>query len=100
MTSKITTSNRCVGYAKDGQGSDKIKPVVDGRWIFQLMDTQGLPFDMINEMLKEYGLCFDLGGFLVAAVKSGNFSKRRLHALLDDSFPETKQHWMPVLELF
>ena len=58
-------------------------PVMDGAWVFSLMDTQGLPWDFIQHELRLRRWAFDAVGFIQAAWKSGNFSKRRIAALVE-----------------
>ena len=56
--------------------------VVSGEHIFKLMDSNGLPLDLIQELLQEHKLAFGVPGFITAAHKSKNYSKERLTNLL------------------
>jgi alanyl-tRNA synthetase len=53
-----------------------------GETVFKLMDSQGLPFDVICEVLAERGLQFDIVGFVRAARNSKNFSSERIYKVL------------------
>lgn len=44
-----------------------------GSDVFTFMDTYGLPFDSINDILRENNMFFDVEGFIIAAKKSGNY---------------------------
>lgn len=52
-----------------------------GEDVFRLMDTCGVPLDTTRQaILGKAG--FDLGGFIVAARESGNYSEQKLEMLL------------------
>lgn len=61
--------------------------IIKGEFVFKLMDSHGLPFDIILCELKDRGLAFDVMGFIIAAIKSKNFTKKRLTNLLLDHSP-------------
>lgn len=48
--------------------------MVSGRLIFRMMDTQGIDFDILQDMLRERGLGFYVPGLVVAALESGNYT--------------------------
>lgn len=52
--------------------------LLDGGSIFKLMDSHGMPFDLINDMMRERGLAVDFPAFLRAAHGSKNYSKKRI----------------------
>ena len=64
--------------------------VVSGNVIFKLMDTHGLPFDIILCELHDRGLAFNVHEFIISAIKSKNFSRKRLTNLLIDHSPNPK----------
>lgn len=65
-----------VGITEDG------RTVVSGFAIFQLLDTFGFPLDLAEEILKEHNCIFDSHEFIVAALRSGNFSFSKLLSTL------------------
>lgn len=75
--------NYRAGYTKDGV------PVLNGELVFWRMDTIGLPLEIINEVLREHSMCFDVVSFVNAAINSKNFTyqtirKRLREGMLDD----------------
>jgi alanyl-tRNA synthetase len=70
-----------VGYGIDAVTQEQ-RPVIAGEHVFKLMDSHGLPFDLIQELLEENKLAYDVPGFIAAAHKSKNYSKERLTNLL------------------
>jgi alanyl-tRNA synthetase len=70
-----------VGYGIDSTTQER-RSVIDGEQIFKLMDSQGIPLDFIQEMLKDHNLAFDVPGFILAARKSKNYSREKLTNLL------------------
>lgn len=69
------------GYGQDID-TQEIRPVVAGEHIFKLMDSYGLPLDIIHELLAERHIAVDVPGFILAAHKSKNYSKERLINLM------------------
>jgi len=67
--------------------SDNNKSILSGDTIFKLMDTHGLPLDVITEILRRKDLGFDLFGFIKAAKASKNYSKKRIRTILVDNAP-------------
>lgn len=68
-----------------GSGSGG-KPVLDGRFVFWMMDSQGVPLVVQLAWMEERGWGFSVPGFLEAASRSGNWRPERLTRLLRDSF--------------
>ena len=65
--------------------------MIDGREIFKLMDSSGMPLWMIRDMLKERGEAFDVREFVMAARDSGNYQKReRLVSMLMDGVSDER----------
>ncbi len=63
--------------------SDKNIAIVDGAVIFDLVDSKGFPLDIINDLLEENNLGFDVVGFIRKANQSKNYSNPdRLRILL------------------
>ena len=69
------------GYTQEG------RPVLSGSYLFTLMDSRGVPFDMLNEILREQQAAFDTREFIQAAHQSKNFSKECLLKLLKMETP-------------
>ncbi len=67
------------GYSND-------TPILDGSLIFNLVDSKGMPLDLINELMEENKFGFDVKGFIQAAKQSKNYqNKERLRTLLVSS---------------
>ena len=45
--------------------------ILSGEYIFKLVDTYGLPMDMVNETLRERGLGFNVVEFVKCAILAG-----------------------------
>jgi alanyl-tRNA synthetase len=45
--------------------------MIKGEEIFKLMDTSGLPLDIINLQLRDNDMHFEVEGFIKAAIKAG-----------------------------
>jgi alanyl-tRNA synthetase len=56
--------------------------VIDGAAVFRLMDTHGVPFEVIQEELRHRQLAFDVFAFCEAAANSRNWKPSRLVNLL------------------
>ena len=72
--------NPFVGTGTD-IASNASRPVLRGEAVFIMMDSQGLPFDFIMDQCKEREWGFDVLGFVCAAHRSKNFTKKRLRDL-------------------
>lgn len=70
------------------------KRVVNGNFVFKLMDSKGLPLDIILVELREKSLAFDLIGFIEAAIKSKNYSKKKLRSLIESNRPKNDKDFM------
>jgi alanyl-tRNA synthetase len=62
-----------------------ITKILPGSECFRLVDTFGLPFDMLQELMHERNLGFEWLEFCYAAAVAG-WSMRRLKALADEHF--------------
>jgi alanyl-tRNA synthetase len=69
------------GYGQDAVTKEQ-RPVIAGEHIFKLIDSKGMPLDLVQELLQEHKLAFDVYGFIKAARKSKNYSRERLINLL------------------
>ena len=75
--------------------------MIDGREIFRLMDTKGLPLDIICEQLRRRRMAFNVCQFVEESLASGNFTysrikKRLVEAILPDKrgdFEEELDLW-------
>ena len=56
--------------------------ILNGRDIFNLMDSQGIPFELICSILREKNIGFDIKQFAIAAYNSGNYTYDSLKKLL------------------
>ena len=56
--------------------------LLDGKKIFKLMDQEGVPFEVICDILRSKDACFDLRSFAVAAYESGNYTISTLRKAL------------------
>lgn len=72
----------CVGVGVDG-----ITPVVSGSRMFRLIDSIGLPLDIVIQELKDRHIAFDVLGFVRAARDSKNYTPKRLTALFTENRP-------------
>lgn len=70
------------------------KLVLDGARCFTLVDTFGMPFDMMLEVLKERGLTFNWVEFVRAALGYG-WKIEKLRDIVETAFP--KKECPPVL---
>jgi alanyl-tRNA synthetase len=64
------------------------KVVLSGTEIFKLMDSHGLPLDLINDMLRDNNMGFNVLEFVQAAYKSKNFKRDRILRVLLRDLPE------------
>ena len=64
-----------------GVGPDD-EPIVDGEFIFWMMDSQGMPLEVLNAILADKGMGFDVIGFIQAGLESGNWKPRTLERKL------------------
>lgn len=59
-----------INYGRDVK-TGEIKPVLSGAECFRLCDTSGMPFDELQELLREKNLAFNWPEFIEAAAKAG-----------------------------
>ena len=50
------------------------KPLFDGKYVFELMDTHGLPLEIVNEKLRELDTGFNVITFIESAIESKNYT--------------------------
>lgn len=72
MTNKLTIQ----GKSTDG------KVVWNGASIFWMMDSQGMPLEVIVTLLRRRGEGFDVKGFIEVALQSKNFTPERIRSRL------------------
>ena len=70
-----------IGKTVDG------KSVINGAFVFKLMDTRGLPLEIITDGLRERNMVFDVAGFVEAADRSGNYKPGVLKERLKEVLP-------------
>ena len=61
--------------------------MLDGKKIFELMDTYGLPLEIINLELRKHQLCFNVVEFIEAALASKNFTYNTIKRQLLKAMP-------------
>lgn len=66
------------GCTQDGT----TKQVLNGKIVFSMVDSMGIPLDIIMICLEKEGFAFDLLGFLQAAKDSKNYTKEKLRTLV------------------
>jgi alanyl-tRNA synthetase len=62
---------------------------VHGQDIFRLMDSQGVPLELIAERLHSRGLAFNVNQFIAAALESKNYTYQRIRSKLMDAYTWT-----------
>lgn len=65
--------------------SDKI---IDGAWLFWLMDTKGFPLELACDYLRFRGMGFNVPQFIEAALKSKNYTLQTVTDKLTNVLPE------------
>lgn len=80
--------NPIAGFGTDVLTQER-HPVIKGEIVFFLMDSKGLPFDILLDVFRERGYSFDLVGFIKSAKQSGNFSRKRLEFLFQNNIPNS-----------
>jgi len=65
--------------------------MINGKIVFELMDSRGLPLEIIRERLREKGLCFNVIEFIEAAIASKNYSYPKIKSRLMLDLPEGKE---------
>lgn len=64
--------------------------IIDGSFVLYMIDTVGMPFDLVLEELKNRGWRFDVKGFINAALASKNYTEERLKVLFSNNLPKEK----------
>lgn len=59
--------------------------ILNGAACFRLLDTYGMPFDLLQEMLKERDMAFDWEGFCDEAAYA-NFPIQRVREFAEEHF--------------
>lgn len=73
--------------------------MLSGKAIFRLMDTQGLPLSVINEILRTKQMCFNVVEFVEAALASKNFSYKTIkNRLLEAMLSEKREEFAIELD--
>lgn len=85
------------GIGKDAVTKQQ-KPVVEGVFLFYMIDSIGYPFDLLLLSLKEKGLGFDVKGFIEAAYKSKNYSAKRIKTLLMEHQPKNCDDFEKIID--
>ena len=73
--------------------------MISGEAIFRLMDTHGLPLEVINEELRNKQRCFNVVEFVEVALASKNFSYEKIKSrLLEAMLPEKRKELAAELD--
>lgn len=73
--------------------------MLSGREIFKLMDTHGLPLEIINEILRERGEAFNVVEFVDAAIESKNFTYEKIRGkLIEAMLPKHRADFTAELD--
>ena len=67
--------------SEDMSGTKGGTRILDGNYVFKLVDTHGLPLDIIVLELRDRGEGFDVVEFIKAAYKAG-WKKKRIEWML------------------
>jgi len=67
------------------------KVLVDGHKVFKLMDTKGLPLEIITLELRQKGLGFNVPEFVDEALKTGNYTLDTIRNKLLSCLPKQYQ---------
>lgn len=85
-----------------GTGEDVItknkRIVLNGELIFFMMDSQGIPFDFLMDMLKEKQLSYNVETFIKSAYNSKNYSKEKLRMLFEYNKPKDYESFMTEID--
>ena len=73
--------------------------MISGEAVFRLMDTHGLPLDLINEELRSRQLCFNVVEFVEVALASKNFTYEKIKGrLVEAMLPEKREAFVAELD--
>ena len=73
--------------------------MISGEAIFRLMDTHGLPLEVITEELRNKQKCFNVVEFVEVALASKNFSYKTIkNRLLEAMLPEKRKEFTIELD--
>ena len=56
--------------------------MISGKKVFQIMDTHGIPLDIILEQLKDRGLVMNTIEFIESALVNKNFTEKTIKRIL------------------
>jgi len=73
--------------------------MLSGEAIFGLMDTHGLPLEIINEELRSRQMCFNVVEFAESALASNNFTYEKIKGrLVEAMLPEKREEFAIELD--
>ncbi|MAG26494.1 hypothetical protein CMI47_13185 [Candidatus Pacearchaeota archaeon] len=58
------------------------KPIVNGKLVFKLVDSDGIPFTVIDDIIRENNWGFDIVDFIKAIKHSKNYSMQSCVSML------------------
>lgn len=82
-----------VGKGTDSKTQEE-KLVMSGEHVFFLMDSRGLPFQLIIDLLSENNSSYDVKGFIQAAYNSKNHNKEKMRILFENNKPRGYPEFM------
>jgi alanyl-tRNA synthetase len=79
---------------------EKGEVILDGKMVFQLMDTKGMPLDSIVEVLRVNNAGFDVVQFVETALESKNFLYQTIKTrLMNNIMPDIRETFVAQLDL-
>jgi len=73
--------------------------MISGQVVFRLMDTHGLPLDLINEELRSKNLSFNVVEFVEVALASKNFTYEKIKGrLVEAMLPDKRETFVAELD--
>ena len=73
--------------------------IIDGETVYLLMDSKGLPLEIITLCLREKGMGFDVVQFVKTALASKNFTYNKIkRRLVEAMLPEDRDEFVKELD--
>lgn len=73
--------------------------MLSGKEIFRIMDTHGLPLEVITEEVRNKQMCFNVVEFVEVALASKNFTYKTIkNRLLEAMLPEKREEFAAELD--
>lgn len=76
-----------------------VSTLINGKETFRLVDTFGFPLELVNDVIREHGMGFNVVEFIEAALASKNYTYDRIKARLLSAMREkNKQGFIDELD--